>query len=80
MITKRYYSSNFNSYNFDDDNFIELGTIGQGSSSLVCLNYKIDGEELIVIKKPFKNNETSKLFKRELKNFKSSQHPLMSDL
>lgn len=58
LITKSYlklnanritnYLSNFNSYNFDEDNFIELGKIGQGSSSKVCLNYKIDGEELMV--------------------------------
>ncbi|KAK8880742.1 hypothetical protein M9Y10_003429 [Tritrichomonas musculus] len=61
----------------NEDQYIELRTIGIGSSFTVILAYMIEYEQLIAIKKPNgMNDEHEKLINREIKNYLQIKHPL----
>ncbi|KAK8867178.1 hypothetical protein M9Y10_010154 [Tritrichomonas musculus] len=65
----------------NENDYIELRTIGTGSSSAVSLAYHIEKEELIAIKRPYiLDPENEKLHKRELLNYSKMNHPFVPKL
>lgn len=60
---------------FKRDDFIELRTIGSGSTSVVYLFYHIESEQLYAVK--IHRNKDEKLFNREMKNLENIQHPFL---
>ena len=64
---------------FDESDYIELRTIGSGSSFQTTLIYHINNQQFYVIKKPlgFYIEEETKLINREIKNYKNIKHPFI---
>lgn len=60
----------------DENEYVELKTLGNGSIFVVMLVYHIDKEELLAIKKPnLLDKEISKLTQREISNYSKFVHP-----
>ena len=60
---------------YEEDEFIELRFIENGSLFSIYLVYLIENEEIVIIKRPLLNSETSKLVKREIRNYTIMNHP-----
>ncbi|KAK8850202.1 hypothetical protein M9Y10_018326 [Tritrichomonas musculus] len=87
-LIKKSYSKLNNKHDFSEKktnikvfkikDFIELRTIGFGSTFLATLVYHIENEEIFVIKKIYGNNpENEKLLQREIENYKCLNYPLI---
>lgn len=62
---------------FDNDDFIYLRGIGNGSSGLAQLAYHIEKEEIFIIK-DFYTSDGTKNQNREINNYESISYPLIS--
>lgn len=63
---------------WNEDDYFELREIGTGSIFIVHLIYEIERGELFALKKPhIFSEETDKLYKREVDNYKNIKHPLI---
>lgn len=78
----RNYEQLFNSNNekieINQENYINLRLLGNGSSSSVDLIYHIEKEKVFALKIFYNENETEKLFDRENKNYLKVHHPLIA--
>ena len=62
----------------NEDEFIELNEVGEGSSFFCTLYHHITSGKLYVIKKPYGvNNEADKLIQRETYNYSNIRHPFL---
>lgn len=61
----------------EDEYFVLKEDIDKGTVFSISIVYWIENEELLALKKPYSNDDVSRLFTREVENYKRLNHPFI---